>query len=263
MFAENVGGVLDRIGSEDTVLDIGGWARPFNRATHVIDTCPYETRGEIYRAMFQSPYQGPDREHFTRDTWIQRDICSREPFPFADKSLDFAICSHTLEDIRDPIWVCSEMVRVAKAGYIEVPSRIAESTRGWESPGIAGLTHHRWLVDIEGDTVSFLHKPHAIHDHWRHSFPLRFMRSLPERRLVSWLFWTDRFSFAETTPIESHEQTRAALKKYVDEIHPYPRWLVAASDISDAMQAATRRVVNASRWRLANVRRYVGLPGNR
>jgi hypothetical protein len=31
------------------------------------------------------------------------------------------ICSHTLEDIRDPLWVCSEMIRIGKAGYIELP----------------------------------------------------------------------------------------------------------------------------------------------
>lgn len=258
MFTENVGALLGRIRPGDTVLDIGGWARPFNRATHVIDSGPYETRGEIYRKMFQSPFQGPSEEHFTKATWFQRDICDRTPFPFADKSLDFAICSHTLEDIRDPIWVCSEMVRVAKAGYIEVPSRIAESTRGWESPGIAGLTHHRWLVSIEGNSVSFEHKPHSIHDHFRHSFPISYLRSLPESQTLSWLHWEGSFAFAETTPIESHEEARARLRKYVDDVHPYPRWRVAVSDVGDAVEYAKRRVVNGARWRLANLRSYVG-----
>ena len=60
------------------------------------------------------------------------------------------ICSHTLEDLRDPLWVCAELVRVAKAGYVEVPSRAAEQSRGWEHPRIAGLSHHRWLIEIDG-----------------------------------------------------------------------------------------------------------------
>ena len=75
-----------------------------------------------------------------RDTWIQRDICDREPYPFDDDELDFVICSHTLEDVRDPIWVCSEMARIAKAGYIEVPSRLEEQSYGFQGPGRAGAT---------------------------------------------------------------------------------------------------------------------------
>jgi hypothetical protein len=69
-----------------------------------------------------APPQGGGREWFGRGTWIQRDICDREPFLFKDKEIDFVVCSQTLEDVRDPLWVCSEMIRVAKAGYIEVPA---------------------------------------------------------------------------------------------------------------------------------------------
>ena len=71
---------------------------------------PYETRGLYGR-------DGPDGpERFSADTWVQRDICDREPYPFEDEQFDFVVCSHTLEDVRDPIWVCDEMVRVAKRG---------------------------------------------------------------------------------------------------------------------------------------------------
>lgn len=83
----------------------------------VIDMMPYETRGR-----FGS--QGGNREYFEKSSWIQRDICSHEVFPFRDKQFDFVICSHTLEDIRDPIWVCQEMNRMGKRGYIETPPRL-------------------------------------------------------------------------------------------------------------------------------------------
>src|SRR5262245_49885274 len=122
---------MERIGPNDVVLDIGGWARPFNRANYVIAAAAGGTRGFSGAAM---PAQGGSREYFTRDTWIQRDICSHTPFPFTDKQIDFVICSHTLEDIRDPLFVCAEMIRIAKRGYIEVPSRLVESSRGIE-PG--------------------------------------------------------------------------------------------------------------------------------
>jgi len=102
------------LGEDDLVLDVGGWADPMPRADWVMDLMPYETRG-LYGEAGDS-----DAERFGPETWIVRDICAREPFPFADGEVDFVVCSHTLEDIRDPLWVCSELTRVAKAGYIEV-----------------------------------------------------------------------------------------------------------------------------------------------
>src|SRR5882724_10410804 len=101
MHEPNVRRILNLLSRNDVVLDIGGWARPFNRANYVIDAEPYPTRGFYGAAM---PAQGGDQEYFTQDRWIQRDICAHEPFPFADKQIDFVICSHTLEDIRDPLF---------------------------------------------------------------------------------------------------------------------------------------------------------------
>jgi hypothetical protein len=221
---ENVPLVLARIGPRDVVLDLGGWARPFNRADWVIDAMPYATRGSHAPAL---PAQGGDPERFTAATWIQRDLCSREPFPFADKSIDFLTCSHVLEDLRDPLWVCSEMVRVAKRGYLEVPSRLAESSRGIE-PGIVGWSHHRWLVEMDGGDVVFRMKYHGIHGHWRYSLPASFVRSLPPERHVQWLFWDDRFDFREET-IHGVDAITEELEGFVRRTHPYPPWLLAAA----------------------------------
>ena len=101
-----------------------------------------------------------------------------------DKQFDFVICSHTLEDIRDPLWVCSELIRVGKAGYIEVPSRVFESTLGVERAHTAGLSHHRWLIDIAGDEIRFLQKYHFIHSHWRYNLPKSYLRSRPPEAAV-------------------------------------------------------------------------------
>jgi ubiquinone/menaquinone biosynthesis C-methylase UbiE len=68
-------------------------------------------------------------------------VCT-DRLPFEDKSVDFLICSHTLEDLRDPIRVCREINRVAKAGYIEVPSRAMETIFGLEHRGYPGYYHH-------------------------------------------------------------------------------------------------------------------------
>jgi len=43
------------------------------------------------------------------------------PYPFAEDSFDFLICSHVLEYLDDPVRTCEEFSRIAKVGYIEVP----------------------------------------------------------------------------------------------------------------------------------------------
>ena len=247
MYEPNVEAVLASLKPTDKVLDIGGWACPFNRADYVMDSEPYETRG-YYRTFGGVPSQGGEVEHFTRETWIQRDMCAREPFPFADKEFDFVICSHTLEDVRDPLWVCSEIVRVGKRGYIEMPSREWETSRGCESPRIAGLSHHRWLVDINGDQIAFLMKYHMIHSHWRFNFPPSYLRSLPEAKHFQWLFWQDSFSFHEVT-IHGLENQAAELGNFVRRVRPYQPLMLAAD------RHARRALSLASRVRRAIARR--------
>jgi hypothetical protein len=230
----------------DVVLDIGGWAHPFNRANWVMDAEPFETRGYYNRTFARNnpfPPIGGTVEHFTSSTWIRRDICDKTPYPFSDKSIDLVICSHTLEDVRDPLWVCSEMIRIAKAGYIEVPSRLWESCRGHE-PGITGLSHHRWLIDIEANGVRFLQKLHRIHN-WRYSLPASVLLRLNERDKVSWLFWRDSFGFSETT-LHGDAQTEE-LERFVRSVRPYPRPLLRAYQAMGRMNELSRRAAGKAR----------------
>lgn len=220
MLDAHVPEVLKRIKPDDVVLDIGGWGRPFNRANHVLDSGPYETRGQWYEQHFGLKGQGGAVEHFTRDTWVVRDICEHTPWPYADKSIDYCTCSHTLEDIRDPLWVCSEMIRVAKAGYIEIPSRLSEHCRGKE-PGIVGLSHHRWLIEIQGSHIRFLQKFHAIHGDYRNGLPPSFWKRLTDEQLVTWLFWDGSFTYEEVT-IHGVDAINAELAAFVARHYQYP-----------------------------------------
>src|SRR5258708_1000678 len=160
MLAGSADRILEEVPDDAVVLDVGGWADPFGRADWVLDLMPYETRGLYAREGWtESRAELPER--FSRDTWIQRDMCDRAPFPFDESQIDFAVCSHTLEDVRDPIWVCSELARVARAGYIEVPSRLEEQSWGVEGPFV-GWGHHRWLIDVSGAAIDFVGKPHTL-----------------------------------------------------------------------------------------------------
>ncbi len=187
--------LLELLGSDDVVLDIGGWADPFERADWVIDVMPYETRGLYQRRGWGSARQG-ESERFTEQTWIQRDLCDREPYPFADNSIDFVICSHTLEDVRDPLWICSEMDRIAKRGYIETPSRLEEQTMGVVGPFV-GWSHHHWLVDMTDEEIVFVAKPHSIHGWSDFYFPKGFTDLLSQEERVQSLLWEGSFSYRE------------------------------------------------------------------
>ena len=182
--------ILDTLPDDALVLDVGGGVKPFNRADWIMDALAYEERssqGSI----------GPEPERFSAETWARRDFCDREPWPFADRQFDFAICSHTLEDVRDPIWMCSELNRVAKAGYIEVPSRLEEQTFGFQGPW-TGWSHHRWLIDVDQEhrQITFVHKSGVVERGDSH-FPAEFWKTLSTDERVSTLWWEDDFGYEE------------------------------------------------------------------
>ncbi len=188
MLDASVERMLAELPDSAVVLDVGGAMKPFNRADWIMDALPYDERGELGSL-------GPPPERFTAATWARRDFCDREPWPFADDQFDFVICSHTLEDVRDPIWMCSELRRVAKAGYIEVPSLLEEQSHGIQGPW-TGWSHHRWLIDIEGSHITFVHKSAVVQRPDSH-FPDGFHATLtPEERVLT-LWWKGSFSFEE------------------------------------------------------------------
>jgi SAM-dependent methyltransferase len=165
----------------------------------VIDLMPYETRGLYGR-------DGAGEERFTADTWVERDVCDHEPWPFADDQFDFAVCSHTLEDVRDPVRVCEELARVARAGYIEVPSRLEEQSPMDGRPGV-GWTHHRWLVDVDqaGQRVEFVFKHGVVYSDEQAQFPPGFHATLTDEERVSELWWDATFSASERVMTSADE----------------------------------------------------------
>lgn len=175
--------ILATLPDDALVLDVGAWAAPFNRADWVLDLMPFATRGAM------GSY-GPAWERFSARTWVQRDICAKEPWPFRDGQFDFAICVTTLEDVRDPIWVCQELARVARAGYVEVPTIEAELIFNVEGNGPwLGHEHHRWLCEMTGGELVFMHKPHSIHHDWTLRVLPRWRERLTVSDQLQGLFW--------------------------------------------------------------------------
>ena len=206
MLAASVQRLEQTLDPSASVLDVGGWARPLARADWVVDRMPWESRGMLGR-------DGGGAERFSADTWVVRDICDRVPLPFADGQFDFVVCSHTLEDVRDPVWLCSELVRVGRAGYVETPSRLEEQSYGVQGPWV-GWGHHHWLVDPVGGGLEFVFKHHVMHGRASDHFPAGFHEGLSAEERVVALWWTGSFAFRER-PISGAEELDAYLADFV------------------------------------------------
>jgi hypothetical protein len=220
MLAAHRDELLQRVPDDATVLDVGGWAVPLERADWVIDLMPFETRGAWGAS-------DPARERFTAQTWVQRDICDRDPWPFADGQFDFVVCAHTLEDLRDPVWVCSELNRVARAGYVEFPARIAEQSWHLEGPW-SGWNHHRWLCEADraAGSVRFTFKYDMVHLP-EYRFPRWFFDGLSDEQKVDWLWWEGSFAFAERIhmdPAELHAEMAAFAAAHRGTVPRPPLW---------------------------------------
>ena len=67
--------------------------------------------------------------------------------PFRDGAFDFVIASHLGEHVEDPQGFCSELARVATAGYVETPSPLADYLLDEE--------YHIWRVGRRGGRLEF------------------------------------------------------------------------------------------------------------
>ena len=90
------------------VCEVGGGSSRHGDPNYVIDLISFQEA------------KVPPNARVRPENWIVQDICST-PWPLDADSFDFIICSHTLEDVRDPIRVAEELMRLAPAGYVETP----------------------------------------------------------------------------------------------------------------------------------------------
>lgn len=199
------------------VIDVGGGGQPYFRADYVLDATPFSAAAP--------PVEG-GVPRYTEKTWILFDMCSRDRWPIADKFFDYAVCSQTLEDIRDPVWVCSELSRIAKAGYIETPSRIVEQTIGVENPNYAGYYHHRWLLSERDGGVEFRHKPHLLH-----SLPQAIVTRVNARQKINpeyenfHLEWTGQLTAREVLEFDE-DLVIQELAEYAQSVRTLPKLTV-------------------------------------
>ena len=104
---------------------------------------------------------------------------------------DFAICSHTLEDVNNPQVACRMINQIAKSGYISMPSKYAELAifEGKSGLRYGGYHHHRWIYQIRNNVLIGVPKMN-FHDNVDFSFN----QSAGVHSEIAFL-WQDNFDY--------------------------------------------------------------------
>lgn len=107
-----------------SVLEVGGGHNPHPRSNVVVD-----------KFIDSNYHRHSNIKVLKHQKFLQAD---GENLPFKDKEFDYVICNQVLEHTENPKAFLDEQMRVAKRGYIEVPSLIGEYLFPKKS--------HKWLL---------------------------------------------------------------------------------------------------------------------
>ena len=194
--------VLDFLGEYLTkhqcvkILEIGPGPRPFKYATHFIE----------HEARFM-----------THDNITNIDV-EFDTFPFPDKYFDFVYCRHVLEDLDNPFHCISEMQRTSKAGYIETPNPIAESSRH-VSDEHRGYIHHRWFVAADATKLYFFSKYPMFEYSTNESLNERFYALLLNPfNWNTYYFWENEILFYKYKPMIDFDFTGKTMSEVLSKM---------------------------------------------
>lgn len=161
------------------VLEVGSGGNPYFRSNVLLDA--YEETQERHWAPLVS-----DRPMV---------LGFVEHLPFRDKAFDFVIASHVLEHSTDPARFLSELQRVAKAGYIEVPDAFMERVNPYRD--------HRLEITVRGEKLVIRKKPGwrtdpELVDLYEHRAKSIFTTQTMPRRPFDFhvrFYWSERIDF--------------------------------------------------------------------
>lgn len=118
------------------VIDIGSGHNPHLQADVWLDRFVGPTPHRSGRSAIRD-----DRPFVIADT---------ESLPFRNNAFDYAIASHVAEHLEDPVRFCSELMRIAKGGYIETPGKFGEL--------LVAEPFHKWYVSKRRNKLLFERK---------------------------------------------------------------------------------------------------------
>jgi len=137
IFPEKIKNII----KSDSVLEIGPGASPFWRSDVYLDRNFSKEEEKKQRGV-------RDQIRYNKPIFYY----DGKEFPFKNKEFDYIICSHVIEHVEDEnidIFF-SEMQRVAKKGYIEVPTLFYEY--------LFNFHVHKWMINIKDNQIILMNK---------------------------------------------------------------------------------------------------------
>lgn len=172
------------VSDQALVLEVGSGGNPYSRANVLLDA--YEVTRERHWAPLAA--DRPTVLGFV------------ENLPFKDHSFDFVIAAHVLEHSADPHRFLSELQRVAKAGYIEVPDAFLERINPYRD--------HRLEITCRDSTLiirkkrGWQHEPEVIElyeDRVKPIFTSKLVPKHPFQFHVRY-YWDNRIAYQVVNP---------------------------------------------------------------
>jgi ubiquinone/menaquinone biosynthesis C-methylase UbiE len=149
-----------KVPTKYSVLEVGGGHNPHKRSNVIVD-----------KFIDSNYHRSGDVKVYSNQKFVQAD---GEKLPFKDNEFDYVICNQVLEHVDNPEQFLKEQARVAKKGYIEVPSLIGEYLHPKES--------HKWLI-LEMDSKLILMDKNKVGFKPSHDLGDVFLHYMPKHSL--------------------------------------------------------------------------------
>jgi SAM-dependent methyltransferase len=133
--------------------------------------------------------------------------------PFKDKEFDFIVASHVIEHVEDFQYFIQEIERIAKQGYIELPTRLGDNLV------FENVKEHIWWFKFDDELKTLIgSKRNQILEPFITVSMIKKLENVFREDLVLELFWEDKINFKVDSDLEMKSEKKISflylIKKY-------------------------------------------------
>ena len=141
-------------------------------------------------------------------------IKPNEKLPFKDKEFDYVILSHVLEHVPNLLEFVSEIERISKAGYIELPTKLNDNlVCGCDEDDIG----HKWWFEFDDDNNQLLYtiKADVLEKFITVGQIWKFQKFFEDSFLLQ-IYWEEKINLFKRKPFEFDKKIYflSLVKKY-------------------------------------------------
>ena len=153
-------------------------------------------------------------DHFKKLNLPYTQIFPNKKLPFKDKEFDYVILSHVMEHVPNLIDFKEELVRIAKAGYIELPTKLNDNIVFGCDEEILG---HKWWFEFDDDNQQLLYteKKDAMDKFLSVGSVWKFQKFFEDSFILQF-YWEGNINLKEREPFTIDEKISflSLVKKY-------------------------------------------------